>query len=134
MPLRAVLVDTGPLLALADPSDQYHDRAHETLGRLASTDRGLLFSYPVVSETYTLLLRHLKPAFAQRWLGAIETGASLVNPTDRDYLDAIRLLRRYGDQAISLVDATLAILSKRLELPVWTFDRDFDVLRVEVWR
>ncbi len=32
-----------------------------------------------------------------------------------------------------LVDATLAVLSDRLELPVWTYDFHFDVMQIDMW-
>jgi predicted nucleic acid-binding protein len=33
-----------------------------------------------------------------------------------------------------LFDAIAAALSRRLKLPVWTFDQDFDLLRARQWR
>ena len=38
------------------------------------------------------------------------------------------------EQDISLFDAVTAALSRRLGLPVWTFDQHFDVMRVKRWR
>lgn len=38
------------------------------------------------------------------------------------------------DQAITLFDATLAVLASRLKLEVWTYDHHFDVMRAKVWR
>lgn len=41
---------------------------------------------------------------------------------------------RFPDQRITLCDAVTAVLSKRLILPVWTYDYHFDVMQVPVWR
>lgn len=38
------------------------------------------------------------------------------------------------DQTISFFDALLAEMASVLELPVWTYDSDFDVMGVAVWR
>jgi hypothetical protein len=34
-----VLADTSPLYALADPSDQFHDRAHRELEKIVSQEQ-----------------------------------------------------------------------------------------------
>ncbi len=39
-----------------------------------------------------------------------------------------------ADHPITLVDALLARLTRRLEVPVWTFDRHFITMRTRVWR
>lgn len=134
MPTRTVLADTGPLLAMADPSDQYHERANEELVRLEAEQRELLFCFPILLETFSILQRHLSSPFARRWLGAVLEAGSVLNARDEDYRSAHELISRYDDQVVSLFDATLAALSDRLEVPVWTFDSDFDVLKVSVWR
>jgi hypothetical protein len=38
------------------------------------------------------------------------------------------------EQVISLFEAVLAVLSEHLDILLWTFDSDFDVMRVFVWR
>ena len=58
----------------------------------------------------------------------------LVNPEADDYLAAAALLSRYPDQRITLADAVVATLSRRLGLPVWTYDHHFDVMGSSVWR
>ena len=40
----AVLADTGPLYALADPSDQFHDRAHRELETIVSRNNSVLLA------------------------------------------------------------------------------------------
>ena len=46
----------------------------------------------------------------------------------------MRPITHYPDQPITLFDALLAVMSERFDLPVWTFDHHFDVMRVAVWR
>jgi len=38
------------------------------------------------------------------------------------------------DLLITLFDGVVASVSQRLGVPVWTYDADFDVMRVPVWR
>ena len=43
-------------------------------------------------------------------------------------------VKTYDDQDITLFDAVVAVVSGKLQIPVWTFDSDFDVMRSNVWR
>lgn len=132
--MRGLLVDTGPLYALAIPSDQYHMRARAQQQRLTLERLSVCVLYPVVAETYTLILRRVSPSVAHRWIRDLHERTSLLNPTPADYQDAVELLERYPDQTISLFDALLAVLGQDLGMDLWTFDSHFDTLRASVWR
>jgi predicted nucleic acid-binding protein len=131
---RAVLADTGPLYAAVDPDDQYHPRAQQELSELQRRQLTVMLAYPTVSEAYTLVLYRLGRSTARSWLQEILKGATLINPTPEDYRMAVSKLDAYPDQSITLFDAALAALSKRLSVPVWTYDHHFDVMRAAVWR
>jgi predicted nucleic acid-binding protein len=129
-----VLADTGPLYALADPSDQFHDRAHRELENIVSRNNSVLVVFPVLCEAHTLVLRRLGGRYAASWLSEMLSGTLPVNPDTNDYLDATAGLRKYSDHPITLVDALLARMTRRLEAPVWTFDRHFVTMRTSVWK
>ena len=128
-----MLADTGPLYALTDPSDQYHTRSRTELTAIESRNFTIAVSYPTLCETHTLILRRLGGPYARRWLDEMLDGALLLNPEAADYSQATHLTR-FIDHAITLVDAVTAALSRRLEIPVWTFDRHFTTLRTKLWR
>jgi predicted nucleic acid-binding protein len=90
----AVLADTGPLYALADPSDQFHDRAHRELEMIVSRNNPVLVVFPVLCETHTLVLRRLGGKYAANWLNEILSGSVPVNPEANDYLEAIGGLKK----------------------------------------
>ena len=129
-----VLADTGPLYAAADPSDDHHERAQGDIRRLNSEGVGVTVAYPTLCECHSLVLYKLGAGAAQGWLGEIEGGSFLMNPTPEDFREAAGLIREYRDQALSMFDAVTAVVSRRLSMPVWTYDHHFDVVRVEVWR
>jgi predicted nucleic acid-binding protein len=131
---RAVLADTGPLYAAVDPDDQHHTQAQQELGELQRRRLTVMLVYPTLSETYTLVLYRLGRSTARSWLQEILQGGTLINPTPEDYRVAVSKIEAYPDQPITLFDATLAVLSKRLSVPVWTYDHHFDVMRAAVWR
>jgi predicted nucleic acid-binding protein len=130
----AVLADTGPLYALADPSDQFHDRAHRELEIIVSRNDSVLVVFPVLCEAHTLVLRRLGGGYAAGWLNEMLSGSVPVNPEANDYLDAVVGLRKYSDHPMTLVDALLARMTRRLEARVWTFERHFVTMRANVWR
>jgi len=131
---RSVLADTGPPYAAADPDDQYHERAQRELKRSNRDRRSVVVVYPILLESYTLVLYRLGKEAASAWLGETMAGASLVNPAVEDYRAATAKVLSFKDQPITLFDATVAVLAQRTGLPVWTYDHHFDVMRVPVWR
>ena len=131
---RAVLTDTGPLYAATDPDDAHHRRAHQQLKRLTREKCDVLVAYPTLLEAYTLVLYRLGKLAASNWLNDVVTGVILLNPDPEDYRVAIGKLAEFRDQPITLFDATLAAMSARLELEVWTYDHHFDLMHAAVWR
>jgi predicted nucleic acid-binding protein len=83
---RAVLADTGPLYAAADPDDALHRRAQRELKRLGDERRSVAVPYPTLLETYTLVPYRLGRRAASNWLEDILAGVALVNPEPEDYL------------------------------------------------
>jgi predicted nucleic acid-binding protein len=130
----AVLADTGPLYALADPSDQYHERAHNELARLQAQGCFVAVAYPTLAEAYTLVLHRLGAKFAAKWLKEMLAGTATLNPEPGDYLGAAAHLASLPGRKVTLFDAVTAALGNRLAVKVWTFDRDFDLLRVARWK
>lgn len=129
-----ILADTGPLYALADPSDQYHQQAHSELQAILASHLRVAVPYPVLCESHNLVLRRLGGSYSRQWLREVFDGAVLVNPDAADYLASASLLDRFPDQLITLTDAVTAVLSRRLRIAVWSFDRHFTLLAAKQWR
>ena len=129
-----VLADTGPLYALADPSDQYHRQATSELDQILNGNARIGVPYPVLCESYTLVLRRLGGSYSRQWLSELLEGAVLLNPEPADYLTAAALLDRFRDHAITLTDAVTAVSAERLQLSVWTYDRHFTIMGAAVAR
>ena len=129
-----VLADTGPLYALADPSDQYHRQAASEMRALAEQHADIVVAYPTLAEAYTLILRRLGSAYARSWIDEITEGSMLINPDAGDYIGGCAILTRFADQPLTLFDAVAAALSVRIHARVWTYDRHFDFMRVKRWK
>ncbi len=131
---RAVLADTSTLYALVDPSDQHHKVSLAQSKLLVQGGYHVVVTYATLQEAHALVLHRLRPRVALRWLREIRQGTDLLGVPAADYKAALHLAERYNDQNITLHDLTLSVVSKKLSVPIWTFDADFDILGAHVWR
>ena len=125
--MPAVLVDTGPLVALLDRSDPYHVVCQETL---SSLNDSLVTVWPVVTETM-YLLRSYGRAQDALW-EIIETEAVEILALEKDDVARIKeLMRKYRDLPMDLADAALVRVAERERLRrIFTLDRrDFQIYR-----
>lgn len=125
--MSTVLVDAGPLVALIDRSDPYHDACREALREV---DDPLGTVWPAFTEAMYLLR---SSAQAQRALwDMINVGAVRFMPLGSDDCPRIReLMWKYRDLPMDLADAALVRLAERERLRrIFTVDRqDFEVYR-----
>lgn len=128
-----VLADTGPLYAMWDPDDELYGRTQEESTKITDENLAIAVPYPILLEAYTLVMRKLGFDEARGFLGEIEKNYSFVIAGADDHRKAADAVRRYPDQGITLVDAVLDAISKRLEVPVWTHDHHFNILGNFVW-
>ena len=125
--MPAVLVDTGPLVALLDRSDPYHVACQETL---SSLDDSLVTVWPVMTEAMYMLRAYWQAQDAL-W-EMIDMGAVEIMPLGIEDLPRMReLMRKYRDQPMDLADAALVRVAERERLRrIFTLDRrDFQIYR-----
>ena len=125
--MPAVLVDTGPLVALLDRSDPYHLTCQETL---SSLDDSLVTVWPVVTEAMYMLRAYWQAQDAL-W-EMIDTGAVEILLLGKDDIARLRdLMRKYRDLPMDLANAALVRVAERERLRrIFTLDRrDFQIYR-----
>jgi predicted nucleic acid-binding protein len=124
---KAVLVDTGAFLALANPSDHYHYPAVECLNSIASHRLPLFASIPTLYECYSRFLFDLGRNQAANFLASVFGGSiNLVRTIEEDELKAQELIQRYQAVELSLVDAANMAIMLRLGIATcFSFDSDF---------
>jgi predicted nucleic acid-binding protein len=119
-PVRGVLVDAGPLVALLDNADPEHEACVATLKALR---KSLITVWPAFTEAMYLL--------GQSWLGQkalwsrLETEALALAPLDETDAPRMReLMEKYRDLPMDLADAALVRVAERESLTeVFTLDR-----------
>lgn len=127
--MPAVLVDTGPLVALLDPSDAGRDACRDALARLEGAD--LVTTEAVVTEaSYLLDFSVEAQAGLQSLLGSGRPRIEHVGVEER--VRVAELILRYASLPMDYADATLVVLAERLQaMRVFTLDRrDFSIYRV----
>lgn len=125
--MRAVLIDAGPLVALLDRSDDWHEEIVEALKRIQDP---LVSVWPVLVEAMYLLSFSWR---AQKALWElIETGTVHLLPLEMADIAPIKsLMEKYQDLPMDMADAALVRIAEREGIRrILTLDhRDFSVYR-----
>jgi len=125
----SIVVDTGPLYAMADRDDDWHHRVVRFLERWRDE---LVVPVTVLPEAAYLLAAHLGPEAEMKLVQSVVNGELAVEElTLQDLRRALELLRRYEDARIGFVDATVVAIAERLKISrILTTDRrDFSLVR-----
>lgn len=122
-----ILIDTGPVVAFFDASDQYHQSCLDILKDLEGP---LVTAWPVVTETFYLLSFSWK-AQDHFWEFLVRGGVEIANLEAGAMGRCRELMKKYRDLPMDLADAALVALAevKRIER-IFTLDhRDFSVYK-----
>jgi len=125
----ALILDTGPLYASLDRSDQDHATCRALIE--AATEP-LVIPAPVLVEVDYWIGQRLTPGALVALLADIEAGAYVVaDLTTADYARVRELCDRYADADVGFVDAAvLAMVERYGETKLATLDRrHFGLLR-----
>lgn len=127
-PLRKrILVDTGPIVAILNPGDSYHQICVETSSAI---DGPLFTCWPVITEAAYLLA--YSPSAVQRLLNSIDGGFLCLLSLDAEEAKGVgAVMKRYQNLGAQLADAALVYLAAREGIDtVFALDRrDFSIYR-----
>jgi hypothetical protein len=123
---NTVLIDSGPLIALFDKSDRYHQ---EVLSFLKSFDGKLVTTWAVLTEVSYMLDFNLQVQIDfLKWieLGAVE----VYEITQSDLVTIIEMMERYTNVPMDLADASLMFVAHKEDIrKIVSIDSDFDIYR-----
>ncbi len=116
-----LLVDAGPLVALADPNEP---RRQAILDALAGEAGELVVPAPATAEVDYLLGARFGPAARRAFLRDLAAGRFTVAGLEReDYAAVIELETLYDDLDLGLADCALVVLADRFRTNrILTFD------------
>ncbi|HJU14831.1 MAG TPA: PIN domain-containing protein [Stellaceae bacterium] len=120
------IVDTGPLVAFFDRSEQHHRWVTE---RVEELEAPLLVCEPVLAEAMYLLAHYARAHDALFEL--LQNGALRLAFRIEEHVAVLhQLLRKYRDKPMSLADACIVRMAEIYERhAVLTLDSDFSVYR-----
>lgn len=127
---KILLVDTGPLLALANTRDSLHLQSKFLLKQIKNERKSLLITNTTIYECYTRILYDVGWSLAINFLNDLETSDILIEIiTQEDENEAKSILKKYKNSKISFVDAlNFAVMKRKGYLYAFTYDRDFLVV------
>jgi predicted nucleic acid-binding protein len=106
-----LLVDAGPLVAIADPGEP---RREKIVDLLISEPDALVIPAPTTAEIDYLLGRRFGHAARRAFLRDLAAGRFVVAGLDReDYATIVGLEARYADMQLGLADCALVVLADR---------------------
>ncbi len=126
--MKKVLIDSGPLIALFDASDKYHN---EAVSFVKANRHPLVTTLASITETLHLLdfNRNAQIDFLE-WVyrGAVE----IHNIENADFKRLKELTEKYRDLPMDFADSCLVYLAEKLDLnSIAAIDRDFTIYRIK---
>lgn len=128
MNLESYLLDTGPLVALLDTTDQKHDRAKKLFN---GRQFPLYTNEAVITEACFLTKKGVGTAGPEEVLLLRQKGIyEIPFQLEEHHVNILKIIKKYYDQPISLADACLIRMAEIFEQPhILTFDSDFEIYR-----
>ncbi len=127
--VRIVLVDSGPLLALFNRADSWHDRVATWMQ--LNPQAKLITTWPVMTEVCAMLARRIHNEAALDFLRWVQRGAIQCDaPVQATLSTVLQISVRFASLPFDLADASIAEAASRLKIPhILSVDSDFDVYR-----
>jgi uncharacterized protein len=127
--IKIVLMDSGPLLALFNKHDSWHDRVKMWLQ--INPQAKLVTTWPVITEVCAMLARRIHNEAALDFLRWAQRGALTCDaPVQASLATVLHISVRFASLPFDLADASIAEAASRLGIPhILSVDADFDVYR-----
>lgn len=124
--MKNIMVDAGPLIALFNRSDKYHQ---QVLNFMKTFSGKLITTWPVITETLHMLDFNVHIQLdVMTWIH--NGGLEIYDLQGYQWGRLMELTRKYSDIPMDLADATLIILSEELKVKeILTIDMDFYIYR-----
>ena len=124
--MKNIIVDSGPLIALFDYDDKYHNKV---VNFLKTYDGNLLTTWAVITEVSHMLAFNLKVQI--NFLKWVELGGvKLIDLDQKDLQKLIKYMEKYLDVPMDLADGSLMIVAENHHIKeILSIDSDYDIYR-----
>ncbi len=133
--MKQLILDAGPIIAFFNNKDSDHYESKVGFKQLLQEKTTLITPVSIVFEVYKWFLQKTNPAQAKAMLKTVRAVLTVVQLTEQDTNEAFIMVESLSGWAGSLEDATVIILARRYQCPVWTLNyRDFGIFKtLEFW-
>lgn len=124
-----IIIDTGPIAAIFDKDDNYHEICVEILKKIKEP---LITTWPVITEAFYLL--NFSPQVQDDLWEFIQRGGIKIEPLDKSSYSRCReLMKKYHDLPADIADASLVAIAEALNIStIFTLDhKDFSFYRTK---
>ena len=122
-----IIIDTGPIVALFDKGDHYHNICKDTLKHICEP---IITTLPVLTEVMYLL--NFSSLAQELCLDFIESGGIDIHSENSNLFPRIhQLMKQYADLPIDFADASLIALAEERKITtIFTLDhKDFRIYK-----
>jgi len=124
--IKSILVDAGPLIALFDRDDKYHDQIKDYIKR-----NKVKFVSTIAVIT---VVTHMLDFNVQAQIGFLEwisqEGIIIHNINQKEIIRIIELSKKYHDVPMDFADATLVVAAEQTGIrEIISIDSDFEIYR-----
>jgi len=126
--VKNILIDAGPLIALFDKDDKYHNIIIKFLKQF---NGNLLTSWPVITETAHMLDFNINVQID--FLEWLKREAVRIINIEKDHLDRIiQLSKKYSNMPMDLADSSLIVIAEFTGVyDILSIDSDYYVYRTK---
>lgn len=126
--MKNILVDAGPLIALFDKDDKYHN---SVIAFLKQFNGNLLTTWPVITEVTHLLSFNIDVQID--FLEWLKREAVTIINLENEHLDRIiQLSKKYSDVPMDLADSSLIVVAELTGIhDIISVDTDYYIYRTK---
>lgn len=125
---KRILIDASPLIALFDPSDNYHNIIKDYLKKNEYRFISTVAVYAEVLHQLNFSSKYQQLFF--EWV--MQRGIILADINQHDIPRIAELMKKYEDLPMDFADATLLVTAEKTDImEIISFDKDFEIYRVQ---
>ena len=125
--LNTILIDSGPLIALFDRDDSFHEKIKTFI---IGKNYKFVTTIAVITEVSHMLDFNIEVQIGFfEWL--MKEGAIIHEIQQADFPRIVELTKKYSDRPMDFADATLVITAEKTGIrKIISIDSDFDIYRL----
>ena len=127
------VIDAGPLIALFDKSDTYHQKVKHRLEEYRKHVQGrLITTWSIITEVTYILKAHVHLEAQLDFLKWITLcGLEMFDLTREHLSRIIELQKKYSNLPMDFADASLLVAAETLSITrIFSIDKDFSIYRI----